>query len=167
MEILTAGIWLIFRGLKFPPNNEIGENSHLWMGTNSELRDLLRMEIAKVCKLFSEQRMLIATNEQYISMVANPANNKLLEIEKKLYVIERDISIILVKDENMSAGKNKRSLHKRIDLNLSCGCLALDLHGGQGTGKHPDPPLQVGPLLSQLRADMVTEKGNNITSRLA
>jgi hypothetical protein len=30
-EILTAGIWLIFRGLKFPPNNEIGENSHLWM----------------------------------------------------------------------------------------------------------------------------------------
>jgi hypothetical protein len=29
---LTAGIWLIFRGLKFPPNNEIGENSHLWMG---------------------------------------------------------------------------------------------------------------------------------------
>jgi hypothetical protein len=34
VEILTAGIWLIFRGLKFPPNNEIGENSHLWMGTN-------------------------------------------------------------------------------------------------------------------------------------
>jgi hypothetical protein len=33
-EILTAGIWLIFRGLKFPPNNEIGENSHLWMDTN-------------------------------------------------------------------------------------------------------------------------------------
>jgi hypothetical protein len=36
-EILTAGIWLIFRGLKFPPNNEIGENSHLWMGTSSRL----------------------------------------------------------------------------------------------------------------------------------
>jgi type VI secretion system secreted protein Hcp len=25
---------VIFRGLKFPPNNEIGENSHLWMDTN-------------------------------------------------------------------------------------------------------------------------------------
>ena len=25
---------LIFRGLKFSPNNEIGENSHLWMDTN-------------------------------------------------------------------------------------------------------------------------------------
>jgi hypothetical protein len=33
-EILTAGIGVIFRGLKFPPNNEIGENSHLWMGTS-------------------------------------------------------------------------------------------------------------------------------------
>jgi hypothetical protein len=30
-EIFTAGIWLIFRGLKFPPNNKIGENSHLWI----------------------------------------------------------------------------------------------------------------------------------------
>ena len=24
---------VIFRGLRFPPNNEIGENSHFWMDT--------------------------------------------------------------------------------------------------------------------------------------
>ena len=29
---------VIFRGLKFPPNNEIGENSHFWMDTNYHFR---------------------------------------------------------------------------------------------------------------------------------
>ena len=43
-EILTAGIWLIFRGLKFPPNNEIGENSHLGMDTSWQM-GILRAEI--------------------------------------------------------------------------------------------------------------------------
>ena len=37
-KILAACIWLIFRGLKFPPNNEFGQSdnwhSHLWMDTN-------------------------------------------------------------------------------------------------------------------------------------
>ena len=37
MEILTAGICAIFRGLKSPSNNEIGENSHLWMGTSESI----------------------------------------------------------------------------------------------------------------------------------
>jgi hypothetical protein len=31
---LTTGICLIFRGLNFESNEEFGENSHLWTGTN-------------------------------------------------------------------------------------------------------------------------------------
>jgi hypothetical protein len=31
---LTAGIWLIFRGLNFSRNADIGQISHLWMGTS-------------------------------------------------------------------------------------------------------------------------------------
>jgi hypothetical protein len=34
-KILTTGIYLIFRGLKFSPNTEIGENSHFRMDTIS------------------------------------------------------------------------------------------------------------------------------------
>jgi hypothetical protein len=30
----TAGIWLIFRGLNFSRNADIGQISHFWMGTN-------------------------------------------------------------------------------------------------------------------------------------
>lgn len=30
---LTADIWVIFRELNFPANNDIGGNSHVWMGT--------------------------------------------------------------------------------------------------------------------------------------
>jgi hypothetical protein len=33
-ENLTAGIWLIFRGLNFSRNADIGQIGHLWMGTN-------------------------------------------------------------------------------------------------------------------------------------
>jgi hypothetical protein len=33
-ENLTAGIWLIFRGLNFSCNADIGQISHFWMGTN-------------------------------------------------------------------------------------------------------------------------------------
>jgi hypothetical protein len=32
-ENLTAGIWLIFRGLNFSRNADIGQIGHLWMGT--------------------------------------------------------------------------------------------------------------------------------------
>jgi hypothetical protein len=31
---LTAGIWLIFRGLNFLRNKDIGQIGHFWMGTN-------------------------------------------------------------------------------------------------------------------------------------
>jgi hypothetical protein len=31
---LTAGIWLIFRGLNFSRNADIGQIGHLWMGTH-------------------------------------------------------------------------------------------------------------------------------------
>jgi hypothetical protein len=31
---LTAGIWLIFRGLNFSRNADIGQIGHLWMGTS-------------------------------------------------------------------------------------------------------------------------------------
>ena len=30
---LTAGIWLIFRGLNFSRNTDIGQIGHFWMGT--------------------------------------------------------------------------------------------------------------------------------------
>jgi hypothetical protein len=30
---LTGGIWLIFRGLNFSRNADIGQISHFWMGT--------------------------------------------------------------------------------------------------------------------------------------
>jgi hypothetical protein len=30
---LTTGIWLIFRGLNFSRNADIGQIGHLWMGT--------------------------------------------------------------------------------------------------------------------------------------
>jgi len=30
---LTTGIWLIFRGLIFEHNEEIGQNDYLWKGT--------------------------------------------------------------------------------------------------------------------------------------
>jgi hypothetical protein len=33
-EILTTGIFGIFRGLKSLPGEEIGKKSHLWTGTN-------------------------------------------------------------------------------------------------------------------------------------
>jgi hypothetical protein len=33
-ENLTAGIWLIFRGLNFSRNADIGQIGHLWMGTH-------------------------------------------------------------------------------------------------------------------------------------
>jgi hypothetical protein len=32
-ENLTAGIWLIFRGLNFSRNADIAQIGHLWMGT--------------------------------------------------------------------------------------------------------------------------------------
>jgi hypothetical protein len=32
VENLSAGIWLIFRGLNFPRNADIGQIVHLWMG---------------------------------------------------------------------------------------------------------------------------------------
>jgi hypothetical protein len=31
---LTAGIWLIFRGLNFSRNADIGQIGHFWMGTS-------------------------------------------------------------------------------------------------------------------------------------
>jgi hypothetical protein len=34
MKILTAGIYIIFRGLKFESDAEIGSISHFWMGTD-------------------------------------------------------------------------------------------------------------------------------------
>jgi hypothetical protein len=35
---LTAGIWLIFRGLNFSRNADIGQIGHLWMGTNEVVK---------------------------------------------------------------------------------------------------------------------------------
>ena len=32
---INAGIYLIFRGLYFERNADIGQKVHLWMGTNS------------------------------------------------------------------------------------------------------------------------------------
>ncbi len=31
---LTAGIYMIFRGLNFESNEELGEKDHLWTGTS-------------------------------------------------------------------------------------------------------------------------------------
>ena len=33
---LTTGIYAIFRGLNFERNEELGQNGHLWTGTNQQ-----------------------------------------------------------------------------------------------------------------------------------
>jgi hypothetical protein len=38
---LTTGIWLIFRGLNFSRNADIGQIGHLWMGTIYFFADFL------------------------------------------------------------------------------------------------------------------------------
>lgn len=80
---------------------------------NSELRDQLMIEMTKVYKQISAQEVLITRNEQYIRVVAYPVNKKLEELEKKVYGIEKDVAIILIKAENFSADKNQALSAKR------------------------------------------------------
>ena len=67
---------------------------------NSELRDLLRIEIAEVNNIISELKINIVKNEQYINGIADPSINKLQGLEKKLYALEKDIAVINVRDKS-------------------------------------------------------------------
>lgn len=102
LSVIAAAIFGYYSGI-YGLKDEIYELRK----ENSELRDLVRVEIAKVNKLIAEQRVLIAGNEQYISMVAKPADGKLQELENKVYMIEKDLAIIILKAENFSGGKNQ------------------------------------------------------------
>ena len=55
VENLTAGIWLIFRGLNFPRNADIGQIGHFWMGTN--------LLIAEMGPRFLQQGILVSPDD--------------------------------------------------------------------------------------------------------
>jgi hypothetical protein len=51
-ENLTAGIWLIFRGLNFSCNADIGQISHFWMGTILLIFHLLIIGSVVCCYIY-------------------------------------------------------------------------------------------------------------------
>jgi putative transposase len=85
-EILTAGISLIFRGLKFPSNNEISENSHLWMDTIEQGKQVIAVpahytsQKCSSCGQIVKKSLSVRTHKCSCGFVANRDHNAALNI---------------------------------------------------------------------------------------